>query len=128
MTVEWVPDGSNKKEDELPYDEEGIFEKNQNIKSLSRSVNQRSDSENSILSNHGLMRIIIKDTGCGIKKDDLDVVFEKYSQVNKDPSARKLGTGLGLFITKEICTRMDGEIKVYSKENIGTTFIVDIPV
>ncbi len=133
MTIDWIPDGSREEEEEVPYDEEGIFEKNQNIRTLSRNVTKcdddQSDSENIIShSDHGVMRIIIKDTGCGIKKEDLDIVFEKYSQVSRDPSARKLGTGLGLFITKEICTKMNGEIKVYSKENIGTTFIVYIPI
>jgi len=144
MTIDWIPNGlAVKEEDVHPYDEEGIFEKNENIKTLSRNVNVKNSQcfslgdftqsnlenfEPEILKQHGLIKILIKDTGCGIKEDDLNLVFDKYSQVSKDPCARKIGTGLGLYITKEICTRMGGQIKVYSKENIGTTFIVYIPI
>jgi len=49
-------------------------------------------------------------------------------QVTSDPSKKKLGTGLGLYITKELCNRMDGDIRVFSKLGSGSAFCVCLPV
>jgi len=46
------------------------------------------------------------------------------SQFHQEATKRKIGTGLGLWITKELTGKMDGEIKVFSQENQGTTFVV----
>jgi len=73
------------------------------------------------------LKIIVSDTGCGIHKEDVEKLFQKFTQVSKDKAKRKLGTGLGLFITKELCNRMDGEVKVFSKKNKGSSFICCIP-
>jgi len=75
----------------------------------------------------GVLKIVITDTGCGMTEESLKQLFQKFSQVSNDPNKRKIGTGLGLFITKEICTKMEADIRVYSKVNKGTTFIICIP-
>ena len=144
ITIDWIPNStlSDDSFKPLPYDEEGIFEKNENMKTLFRGVE---DSEHfsyissshsdlsSFKSNHttnqnqGILKIILKDTGCGIKKEDLTMMFNKFAQVNSDPSKSRIGTGLGLYITKEICGKMGGDIRIFSKEDVGTTTIVCIP-
>jgi len=75
----------------------------------------------------GILRMEVHDTGCGMRSEDMKGLFNKFSQVCKDNQKRQAGTGLGLFITKEICKLMKGDIKAYSKENVGSTFIVCIP-
>jgi len=75
----------------------------------------------------GIIKIIVEDTGCGMTETMLSKLFQKFSQVCDDPSKRQTGTGLGLYITKEICKNMQGDIRVYSKPGVGTTFIVCIP-
>jgi len=144
VTFEWLPEVRLSEECflPLPYDEEGIFEKEQNMKLLSRSVNKEQDfcyvnSNQSCLEKlkinfdrqqyHGVLKMIVQYTGCGIKKDDLEVIFNKYAQFSCDPSLRSVGTGLGLYITKEICEKMGGKIRVYSKVGMGTTFVICIP-
>jgi len=76
----------------------------------------------------GVLKIIVKDTGCGMKKESLEKLFKKFSQVSDNADQRQIGTGLGLFITKEICKAMSGDVRAYSKPGIGTTFIVCLPV
>jgi len=55
-------------------------------------------------------------------------LFQKFTQVSSDPSRKKLGTGLGLFISKELCQRMDGDVRVYSKQGRGSAFIFCLPL
>ncbi len=52
---------------------------------------------------------------------------KKFSQVSENISQRQIGTGLGLFITREICLAMNGEIRAYSRSGTGSTFVVCIP-
>ena len=72
----------------------------------------------------GYLRLEIIDTGCGIKKRDLDAIFKKFSQVNEKSSKRQIGTGLGLWITKEIVELMHGKIEIFSVPNHGTTLVI----
>ncbi len=65
----------------------------------------------------------IKDSGIGIEKEKLDLIFEPFVQANSDTTRKYGGTGLGLSIVKKIITLMDGEIEVESKIGYGTKFI-----
>ena len=71
----------------------------------------------------GYLKVEVVDTGCGMKKEDTDKLFQKFSQVSLDASQRQIGTGLGLWISKTLAELMDGGIRVYSKPNVGTTFV-----
>ena len=72
------------------------------------------------------IHFIVKDTGIGIKEEDLPDLFEAFKQVNTVKSHNK-GTGLGLSITKAIVEMMEGSISVESTYGKGTTFHVVIP-
>jgi len=76
---------------------------------------------------NGVLKIIIKDSGCGMDEAGIEKLFQKFSQVSKETSKRQIGTGLGLYITKEICKNMQGDVRAYSKPGVGSTFIVCIP-
>lgn len=67
------------------------------------------------------MRVIIKDSGHGINKDNLEKIFDPYFSTN----SRK--TGLGLYITHQIISEHKGKIKILSKESEGTTCVVTLP-
>jgi signal transduction histidine kinase/CheY-like chemotaxis protein len=71
----------------------------------------------------GFLRIEVHDTGCGIETDKLELLFKKFSQVSSDTTYQQLGTGLGLWITKNLCTSMGGDLKVYSEPHKGSTFV-----
>ena len=61
-------------------------------------------------------------------KEQTVQLFHKFTQVTTDAAKRKLGTGLGLFIIKQICERMNGDVKVFSKEDKGSCFVFCIPM
>ena len=66
----------------------------------------------------------VKDEGVGIRKEDFDKLFKKFSRLENYLTSKTQGNGLGLYITKQIVEKMDGEIYFESEENKGTTFIV----
>ena len=68
--------------------------------------------------------IIIKDTGIGIKKEDLPHIFERFYRVDKSRNRKVEGTGLGLSIVKRIVMKYKGEISVKSTYNVGTEFTI----
>ena len=76
----------------------------------------------------GILKIAVRDTGCGMTEPAVAKLFQKFSQVSTDVHKRQMGTGLGLYITKEICKRMGGDIQAYSRPDVSTTFILCLPV
>ncbi len=69
----------------------------------------------------------IKDTGCGIRKEDLPGIFENFKQLDSKRNRSVEGTGLGLSITRHLVELMEGTIRIESVYGEGTTFIVEIP-
>ena len=70
--------------------------------------------------------IKVTDEGVGIKEEDYDKIFTKFSRLDNPLTRKVQGSGLGLYITKILVSKMNGEIKVKSSEN-GTTFEVFLP-
>lgn len=73
------------------------------------------------------LTISVTDTGMGIKKEDFDKLFEKFTRLDKEVNQSIEGTGLGLVITKEMVNLMDGKINVSSTYGKGSTFTVVVP-
>lgn len=71
-------------------------------------------------------RVIIKDTGNGISKEDLEKIFEPFYMVDKSRSKSIEGFGLGLSICKEIIYLLDIEFNIESKINYGTEVILKL--
>jgi len=69
----------------------------------------------------------VKDTGCGIKEEDLNGLFDSFSRVESQEVHSIEGTGLGLSICKNMVEMMDGQIWVESEYGKGTTFHVSVP-
>ena len=73
------------------------------------------------------IKIIIQDEGIGIPQDKIEYIFDRFKQLDGSTTRKYGGTGLGLSICKEIITLLNGEIKVTSEQNKGSTFEVIIP-
>ncbi len=71
----------------------------------------------------GHCTIEIEDNGIGIKQEHHDRIFDMFFMLSNG----KKGTGLGLYIVKEIVEKLDGNIKLISEINIGSTFTISIP-
>jgi PAS domain S-box-containing protein len=69
----------------------------------------------------------VSDTGIGIEKEKLSVIFNPFIQASSDTTRKYGGTGLGLSICKSLVEMQGGSIEVSSEENIGTTFSFTIP-
>lgn len=74
------------------------------------------------------LRIAVADSGIGISDKDKNKLFIRFSQVDASDTRKYGGSGLGLVITKQIVELMGGNISVQSKEDVGSTFIVEIPL
>lgn len=74
------------------------------------------------------IRMAVADTGIGISEANMSKLFIRFSQVDASDTRKYGGSGLGLVITKQIVELMGGNIQVQSKEDIGSTFIVEVPM
>ena len=70
-------------------------------------------------------RIVVSDTGCGIEPEALPNLFSKYSRLDKHTEVD--GTGLGLFVTKNIMDAHNGTVEVQSQVGVGTTITLAFP-
>ncbi|MFL5345172.1 MAG: sensor histidine kinase [Hyalangium sp.] len=70
----------------------------------------------------------VKDTGVGIEPKHLSRIFERFYRVDKGRSRDMGGTGLGLSIVKHLLGAMEGEVKVESQPNVGSVFVIFLPV
>jgi len=70
----------------------------------------------------------IKDTGIGIDENDLEIIFERFRQVDVSSTRKHGGSGLGLSISKELVKLLGGEIGVESVPGKGTTFWFTLPM
>lgn len=76
---------------------------------------------------HKQLRLVIYDTGLGIKEQDLKNLFKIFSKLNDPLQINKEGTGLGLYITHNLVVQLGGTVLVESKFEQYTKFTVTIP-
>ncbi len=72
--------------------------------------------------------IEVQDTGIGINTDALARLFKPFVQANQTRDRKYGGTGLGLTITRRLVELIGGTVTVRSKQNVGTTFTISVPV
>lgn len=82
----------------------------------------------SLNADHKFFYVKVADSGIGIPNECKDQIFERFYRVDKARARETGGTGLGLALTKSVVLMHKGTIKLYSKENEGTTFTVRIPL
>jgi signal transduction histidine kinase len=73
------------------------------------------------------VRLSVSDTGVGIAPEDVERLFDKYEQARSRATRGEKGTGLGLYITKQLVELHDSEINVTSKIGKGSTFSFTLP-
>lgn len=72
--------------------------------------------------------VSVKDSGVGIPKDKLNLIFDRFGQANNVLTRRCEGSGIGLSLVKSIVEMHGGNIQVFSEVGVGTEFIFDIPI
>jgi len=101
---------------------------NWNIKKIPQRQRKSSHSQRIMESQFGYLKIQVSDTGCGISEQSISKLFGMYNQANSSISSTHGGTGLGLWISKQLTQKMNGDIAVYSERDKGTQFVFYIPV
>jgi len=74
------------------------------------------------------VRLSVSDTGLGIPAEERHRIFEKFYRLDPEMTGGVGGTGLGLYICRELIRRIDGRIWVESEGGRGSTFVVEIPL
>ena len=73
------------------------------------------------------INIEVRDEGVGIPKEKIDVIFEKFGQVDNSFSRQAEGSGIGLYLVKSFVERMGGVITAKSTQYEGSTFLIKLP-
>jgi signal transduction histidine kinase len=76
---------------------------------------------------NGVVRIFVADSGPGVALADQDRIFEKFYRAGPPLTRAPSGTGLGLYISRELVQRMGGRLDVESEAGSGATFVVELP-
>ncbi|MBS1781754.1 MAG: response regulator [Bacteroidetes bacterium] len=81
----------------------------------------------SIIEQNAIIELRISDTGIGIPKDKIQMIFKRFQQAEDATNRKYGGTGLGLSIVQDLVTIQHGKISVDSEVHQGTTFRIQIP-
>ncbi|MDQ1709790.1 MAG: hypothetical protein QOG49_1175 [Frankiaceae bacterium] len=76
----------------------------------------------------GMAAVVVRDEGRGIPADQLERVFEKFHRVEDPMRMTTSGTGLGLFIARQLASAMGGDVSVESTLGSGATFTLRLPI
>ncbi|WP_281614893.1 ATP-binding protein [Flammeovirga sp. SubArs3] len=78
--------------------------------------------------NQPTLSITVEDNGLGIDEKSISKIFDRFYQTGNANSIRISGSGIGLSIAKEIIEVHEGSLSVTSKEAVGTTFVIELPM
>ena len=83
--------------------------------------------ESRIFTDDGFLCFSVSDTGCGIRPEDSEIVFDRLAQLKSTSEMSRSGLGLGLFIARDLVSRHGGQIWLESKIGQGSTFSFTLP-
>jgi adenylate cyclase len=87
------------------------------------SIDARQGQENGL----EWITMAVSDTGIGMSREQMDKLFQEFSQASSTTASKYGGTGLGLVISKRFCQMMGGDITVESEPGRGSTFAIRLP-
>lgn len=97
------------------------FTPQKGLVSVGAQIERKGDAAEAIV-------ITVTDSGMGIKADEIQAIFEKYKQSGTKSLRGGGGTGLGLYIVKQVVEAHGGEVSVASVEGVGTSMVLRLPV
>jgi signal transduction histidine kinase len=119
---------NNNIKDSIKIDEDRFKQVLINIIGNSIKYTNEGSIEIKALNKNDKLVITIKDTGIGMSAKEREHLFEKFYRVKNKKTEDVVGTGLGLWITKQIVEIMEGSISVDSIEDVGTQITLEFPL
>jgi len=102
------------------------------INLLSNSIKYNKESNGIIKirlsAQNGYFDIAVEDNGIGIPKEKIDKIFDRFEKVNIGGLCKPRGSGIGLSLVKSMVNMHGGKICLKSKVDVGTKFIVSLPI
>ncbi len=89
---------------------------------------ERGEVRLTITEKMGTAAVTVRDTGCGIRTEDMDKLFQFFSQITSADMPKYEGTGLGLYISKKLMRLLGGDITATSEVNRGSEFTMNMPI
>lgn len=124
LTVEYVP-----KKSTAWADPERVKQVLINLLSNATKYNkQKGKIVVSLQEKENMVCVSISDTGIGIQHSDMQILFTKFGRIKNEKTMESEGTGLGLFLSKELVVAMHGQIDVKSTVGEGSTFSFTLPM
>ena len=113
----------------MAFDLEKLERTMLNLLSNSIKYNKSNGEVHVLLQDEGdNFNITVKDSGIGIPEEKLDIIFERFNQVENRFTKRSEGSGIGLSLVKDLVKIQGGSIEVKSKVNVGSEFTIKLPV
>ncbi len=99
-----------------------------NLLSNAAKFTEKGEIKVSAWQENGSLKLVVSDTGIGMKKEALANIFDEFRQVDMSSSRKFGGTGLGLAIVKRFVNLLGGDIGVESEVGKGSTFTITLPL
>lgn len=126
--MEGLPKSNKENNIEKPKVKDGVFQ------NLIENAIKYSEKDNKVIvslkhnDKDKTVEISVRDTGIGIDKKDHNKIFNKFFRGTNAIKKETLGSGLGLFTTKNIIKHHNGKIWFESEKEPGTTFFIILPI
>jgi len=112
----------------LNTDREKLKQSILNLLSNAAKFTEKGEIKVSAWQENGSLKLVVSDTGIGMKKEALENIFEEFRQADMSSSRKFGGTGLGLAIVKRFVNLLGGDIGVESEVGKGSTFTITLPL
>ena len=99
-----------------------------NLLSNAAKFTEQGEIDISAWKENGSVKLVVSDTGIGMRKEALDYIFEEFRQVDPSSAKKYGGNGLGLAIVKRLVGLLGGDIQVESEPGKGSKFTVTLPM
>lgn len=113
----------------ITSDKKRLFQCVLNLMSNAVKFTEKGSIELRAVKEDNIMEISVRDTGIGIKEQDIPKLFNSFVRLDTPMKETTLGTGLGLYLTKKIMTDVfNGDIRLESEYDRGSTFTLIVPI